>query len=163
MNERDIQFAIYTHRHRIKAFPLIIPNIYLWSWESDMLFITPNGFPHEFEIKISLADFRADGNKTRKHDRLSDVYDIPNRPATFTYVCPPDIIPVSAVPDYAGLAYVIEVGSYYQEDADKCLSLKYIKTPPRRKIEPLTDKKWRQIAGKAANRYWSLKRHYNKG
>ena len=162
MNERDIQLAIYTYRHRISAFPLMLSNIYLWNWESDILFITPSGFAHEFEIKISYSDFKADGNKKGKHQRLSDnIYNIPNRPATFTYVCPPDIIPVSAIPDYTGLAYVIEVDKYYQEDPDKCLSLKYIKTPKRRKVEPLTDKKWRQIAGKMADRYWSLKRHYN--
>jgi len=160
LNARDIQIAIYNYRHRIQSFPLIIPNVYLWSWESDILFITPSGFPHEFEIKISYADFKADGNKKRKHERLSDNH-VCHRPATFTYVCPPDIIPVTAIPDYAGLAYVIEVGKYYKNDPDKCLGLKIIKTPKRRKIKALTEKQWRSIAGKIADRYWSLKRHYD--
>ncbi len=66
MNEREIQN--YLHQYftgRIYE----IPNVYLYDWESDFISVTRAGYIHEYEIKISKADFRNDTkSKPHKHE-----------------------------------------------------------------------------------------------
>lgn len=39
---------------------LVFPNIYIGSWEADILEITKSGYTYEYEVKISKSDFKAD-------------------------------------------------------------------------------------------------------
>lgn len=72
MNEYVIQDLIYKWLvgHHIN----IIPNLYLYQWESDMISVTKSGYVHEYEIKISKKDFYADFLKKEKHQVLKDGY-----------------------------------------------------------------------------------------
>jgi len=79
-----------------------------WSWlnwEADAISITGSGYVHEYEIKISLQDFRKDFLK-RKHLTLRRQYmrrtGVPNY---FWYVAPLKAIPI-CIPDYAGLILI---------------------------------------------------------
>ncbi len=97
--------------------------------EADVLGINRTGYIHEFEIKTSRADFRADFQKTYKHYNLknkkaihkfkewvngkktnNDIVHIiiPNR---FYYVCIDGLIKPDEVPEYAGLYYITKFNS----------------------------------------------------
>jgi hypothetical protein len=133
-NCADNEYAIqeFLHRHFVGRL-YEVPNIYLYSWESDFISVTRSGYVHEFEIKCSKADYRNDHkNKPEKHTILKhghrelnnwekkslgcgykllnqseitpDNKILKNRPNYFWYVCPENII--TDVPDYAGLMYV---------------------------------------------------------
>ena len=41
---------------------------YKWYYEADFLYITKNYYLYEVEVKISIADFRADQKKNKYHD-----------------------------------------------------------------------------------------------
>ena len=49
---------------------LMIPNLYIFDWESDIFKQLKSGYTEEIEIKISIADFKADKNKVEKHKRI---------------------------------------------------------------------------------------------
>ena len=98
------------------AAQLVIPRFTPLFWhECDVLVVMKSGFWHEFEIKLSLADFRADRRKSRKHlvlnggrgeemeEPLLARYLGPNR---FWYAVPEEIAHQVAneLPQWAGLA-----------------------------------------------------------
>lgn len=62
--EESIQDRVYGFC-ALKNHPITVPNSKLYSWEADMLSLTLSSFVHEFEIKISVADFRRDATKLR--------------------------------------------------------------------------------------------------
>ena len=118
----------------IKQHECIIPNVFVYSWESDVISITKAGYVHEFEVKLTRADFKKDSEKKNKHEVLRrgyrnhkssyDTYKIRQgifkgdgmsvyepRPNYFWYVCPDGLIAPADVPAYAGLIYLN--GSYY--------------------------------------------------
>jgi hypothetical protein len=64
MTEAEIQDYLYRHCF---ARQYSVPNIYLYSWESDFLSVTRAGRVHEYEIKVTKADFAADAGKVEKH------------------------------------------------------------------------------------------------
>ena len=65
ITEAEIQYFLYLHFSSGRQYG--IPNIYLYEWESDFLSVTRAGRVHEYEIKISKADFNADAVKVEKH------------------------------------------------------------------------------------------------
>lgn len=65
MNETKIQDLLYHYFFSGRIYG--IPNIYLYKWESDFVSVTRAGYVHEYEIKISKADFKADAEKIEKH------------------------------------------------------------------------------------------------
>lgn len=75
-------------------------------WESDVLSIDLNDLFHEWEIKRTLNDFKADIQfKKDKHYLVSNG----SGPSYFSYVCPPNIIREQDIPEeleYAGLYHV---------------------------------------------------------
>ena len=70
MNEAAIQD--FLQRHFFSGRQYGIPNIYLYSWESDFLSVTRAGRVHEYEIKVTKADFAADAGKVEKHQILEN-------------------------------------------------------------------------------------------
>lgn len=82
---------------------ICIPNVYLYAWECDFLRVTKSGYVFEYEVKVSLSDFKADFNKKSKHKRLQD--NSSRKPNRFYYACPNDLIKPDEVPEYAGLIY----------------------------------------------------------
>ena len=97
---------------------LMIPNLYIFDWESDIFKQLKSGYTEEIEIKISIADFKADKNKVEKHKRIQtglvrsvllqkEVQTI-ERPNRFYYAVPEFMVDKIEVPEYAGLICVFE-------------------------------------------------------
>lgn len=72
--------------------------------ESDVLSLNKTGYTHEFEVKVSRSDFKAD-QKKRKWLYFENRVEkqIPNY---FSYACPAGMIGLSEIPSYAGLVYL---------------------------------------------------------
>lgn len=110
MTSKELIIRLYHYLYSTH-YP-IVPNSYIYDWESDMLAINKiNGYVTEYEIKISRSDFKNDFTKSKKHQLISDTYSynfnskfVPNY---FYYVTPPGLIDKIELPDYAGL---IEIG-----------------------------------------------------
>ena len=71
MNEELIQNNLYRWCYR-KGHIHIVPNVYIFDWESDFLSITRSLYSHEYEIKITKSDFKQDIRKRKKHEILSN-------------------------------------------------------------------------------------------
>lgn len=105
MTEQKMQQAL---RGFISNPKYRLENLYVFGWESDLLFLTPAGYWYEIEIKISRADFFNDFKKKAfgklKSELLkSGKYDSPNY---FYYAVPRGLVSPDEVPDYAGLLEV---------------------------------------------------------
>lgn len=83
--------------------------------ECDIISVNANGYLHEYEIKVSASDFKADFKKKAKHQMLkSGPYVKVNKKGEvshlgcsyFTYVCPACLIREDQVPPYAGLIWI---------------------------------------------------------
>jgi hypothetical protein len=85
-------------------------------WECDVFQITKAGYFVEYEIKLSLADFKADADKRKsprwqfngefstarnKHEDLKARS--PLGPSRFYYVAPAGLLPTNMIPEWAGL------------------------------------------------------------
>ena len=85
-------------------------------WECDLWRVTKSGYSYEYEIKLSVSDFRADKKKSRriiengryfdqaKHEILSSKND--RGPSYFYFVLPDGIVEDSEVPEWAGIIRV---------------------------------------------------------
>lgn len=82
----------------------ILFNHRMFLWESDVLLKVSDVWV-ELECKRTLADFKADFKKKRKHLALSGRYDTGNKPNHFGYIVPWYIIEdvKNEIPSYAGL------------------------------------------------------------
>lgn len=81
-------------------------NMYVFTWESDVLILTKSHYWYEIEIKVSRADFKNDlKHKSKKHNTLSDA-DATDKPNYFCYAVPEGLISPEEVPPYAGLIYM---------------------------------------------------------
>lgn len=122
MTAQEIAQAVMRRRSKLGVF--LGRNLVPLRWEEcDVIEVSQHLLFHEFEIKISRADYLRDFSKTiqlprerrteadwnkRKHDLLKDRYDL--GPSYFWFVCPVGLIDKAEVPEYAGLYYVSEVG-----------------------------------------------------
>lgn len=71
VSERVVQDALFRFLRASNVWP-ILPNVdCITGYECDLLAVTKAGFAHEYEIKVSLADFRADRRKVHKHASLA--------------------------------------------------------------------------------------------
>lgn len=104
-----------------RASRVVMPNFTPIDWfECDVWAVNLNEYAWEFEIKVSLSDFRNDAKKhtrkfqgydglrgpaiyaeSRKHDRLAA--GDPKGPARFYYVAPKGLIAAELLPSWAGL------------------------------------------------------------
>lgn len=100
-------------------------NLFVYNWESDLLFFTKSGYVYEMEIKITKSDFKNDfKNKGKKHLLLESETD-KNIPNYFYYAVPENLISIDEVPEYAGLIYMVDYYPYY----------KIVKTAPKKHKE----------------------------
>jgi hypothetical protein len=130
MNARKIQALLFSEFGNKSA--LMVPNYTPAGWfECDMWRVTKAGYGEEFEIKLSVADFRKDslkgpdehmkkwiltypeGSKTRqsfdprtKHERLAA--GAPPCPCRFWFVMPDEVAAKVEIPHWAGLIHVRE-------------------------------------------------------
>ena len=97
-----MQWLLHDKHHEM----VITNSTVLFPWEADLASATRAGYSHEFEIKISVADFERDKEKKAKHRSLAGLVSnygqsIPNY---FWYAVPEGM--AVTVPDYAGLVNV---------------------------------------------------------
>lgn len=139
INSKELTIRLYWKIYDT-YFP-IVPNIYIYNWESDVLAVNRKSkYVTEFEIKISKYDFKADFNKKEKH-RLLEFKNKPQMiPNYFYYVTPPGLLDKKDIPSYAGL---IEIGT----------SVRYIKRAGLLHKNP-SDINY-QLLSKAYYKYWS--------
>lgn len=115
MKTKEIQEAIC--KAEVLKFNTPCENVsFIFGGESDVLSINKSGFITEFEVKISRSDFKADAKKVTKWKRyeLKIESSVPNY---FYYACPPELIQVFEVSDYAGLIWVSEKGVEVKKSA----------------------------------------------
>lgn len=144
--ETNIQKSLF-HYLLNKGHQYVIPNIYFSHEESDILSVTRNNYYYEFEIKVTLSDFKADFKKF-KHKRFNNGFT--SLISRFTYVAPINAIPL-CIPWYAGL---IEV---YKNKYDRLLFSEVKQAPklPSRKMDEL--KFYKRISKTLMWRYWNTK------
>ncbi len=165
MTEAQIQRTL--HRHFRKSLA-IVPNVFLFGEESDILRVMKNGWVIEYEIKLSKSDFRSDlrkkgrhkymaeriiepvsywykGNNTHrtpKSPELAKSWTIPNR---FAFVCPEELLSSEDMPEYAGL-YHIRGGMVIT-----------IKRPPLLHREKINNGSLKRLVSVLSHRLWNLK------
>lgn len=159
-SERSLQISLYYFLRlddRARGYELIVPNLYLYHWESDMIAILRSGFVCEFEVKASVPDFRADFKK-EKHRVLRGgavqrdlsgsftvgqvLRDSLVIPGYFYYVAPAGLIDPGDLPRYAGLITV--------DGSGDC---GYVVRGPKLTRRKVTDDQYRRIARSLAYRY----------
>ncbi len=70
IKEKNVQDSLY--RYLRTGYSCIFPNMdTITGYEADILAITKAGYAYEYEIKLSLADFRVDRKKICKHASIS--------------------------------------------------------------------------------------------
>jgi hypothetical protein len=131
---------------------MVVPNsTVIYPWESDLISITNALYAHEYEIKISKADYNKDKEKKWKHISLVDGFTYGGkRPNYFWYATfSLEIEP----PEHAGWINVRwdERRQYYAVDV--------IKQAPKLAAEKITDKQQTQIAKLLS---WRMSNYYTR-
>lgn len=122
MTERQIQSALF--RRKASICQIMMPNYTPSRWfECDVFAVTRSGYFHEYEIKLTKADFERDSEKSAhrswslingkpvrvngvtKHGLLSCATE--RGPVTFTYICPDGLLTADEIPEFAGLQYAL--------------------------------------------------------
>lgn len=109
MTEKDLQKRLW-NKYSHNRFRFL--NTYFFDNESDFLTVTAAGYFYDFEIKISVSDFKADTKKPR-HKKMSDVFNklrhhsVANK---FWYVVPDGLQHSVEVPAHAGLLVCMPYG-----------------------------------------------------
>lgn len=125
MNEKQIQTLLMRKMLVVRKHVAAVPNsTRLLQYEVDLLTVTKAGLVHEFEIKRTMSDYRADFKNKSKHYFFVNSITRHNCPNYFWFVTLFNIDP----PKYAGWIK-IKVGEKYP--------VKYKKEAPR-----LHGKKW---------------------
>lgn len=174
MNERTIQNALFPWLAFERGYLLSCPNYTPPRWfECDLWAVTKAGFAVEFEVKVSVADFRADAKKgpdererqrydlakperqanweiRTKHQRLAA--QDPRGPSRFFFVTPPGLLDGQPIPPWAGWITISDrLRPTVIRDAPKL---------HRTKAEPKTIEHCRSVF---YHRYWNLRRRQPEG
>ena len=135
MKAREVGEKLSYHIYRPGSFTM--SNVYIKNspWESDVIKVMKSGYWHEYEIKLTKADFKRDFQKrvckwkkdsVKKHDLYASPDELCRKtitgrqyekglfpkPATFTFVCPKGMIAVEEIPDHSGLIEFEETEKY---------------------------------------------------
>lgn len=144
--EADIQDSLFKFLAK-KKINFIVPNVNLYySYESDLVSVSGAKFVSEYEIKISVSDFRAEfKNKRHKHTNLSDQKITSVIPNYFFFVFPVGLWlekeQYLKIPEYAGL---ITVGE----------EVRVIKKAPRLHSEKANSDKLAYLGRGLMYRFW---------
>jgi hypothetical protein len=157
MKSVDIELALlrlYSARVNI-----VVPNVSwgLFSHECDIIVCRPTGYVAEIEIKVSVADMKADLKKQHHH------VDRQNRIRELYYAIPKKIYDkcIQYIPEEAG---IIVVEEYYEELLKDDFYFATIKRKAKanRFARVLTDKEKLKLAHLGTMRIWNLKRKLKK-
>jgi hypothetical protein len=128
MDERDIRSKLIGYL-RYTPGTLIMPNVFVQGspWESDVISVTKAFYWTEYEIKVTLSDYRADFGKAVSRYRKSitkhgvyasgDEVRIPHRssfpkPKRFYFVVPVGLLRDVDVPDHCGVMEASDDGRW---------------------------------------------------
>lgn len=108
---KEIQSIIC--KAEIQKGNLVAENVnYLFAGELDVCSVSKAGYVHEFEVKVSRADFKADAKKRKwhyydyAHEASKQAWFI-KAPNYFTYVCPEGMIKPEELKPWQGLIYLL--------------------------------------------------------
>lgn len=112
MNESVMQLVLMSWVMEEKHHEMVLPNTKsIYRWEADLISATKAWLTHEFEIKLTKADYRADANKRYKHEQLLRTFssgrDTIWSPNYFWYVTWGFDLERNELPPYAGWAEVV--------------------------------------------------------
>jgi len=105
LTESSIQAALFKDLVS-KGHSHIAPNCMALGYEADLLSLTTSDYVHEYEIKISRSDFKADQNKKNKHyiyQNAEKGFGPARIPSRLYYVIPAGMVSIEEVPTHAGL------------------------------------------------------------
>lgn len=131
-----------------KTCQIAAPNGYFYMWESDLLMISKTGFTTEYEIKLSVQDFKRDASKEgnwvqgvqlSKYESLVKGLG-PNR---FFYVFPKGMIDREQVPEWAG---IIEISEYHYSDSINWHKASIVRNPAWLHKEKVSEKLLQKIS-----------------
>lgn len=98
MNEQDIIFILARSLDKRK-FPFMLSNAFIYEWECDFWVLDTKGITREYEIKISLPDYKKDAAKDKHRNTAQGAN-------YFYYVCPDGMITPDMVDKKYGLIYI---------------------------------------------------------
>lgn len=151
MKAKDIEVALY--QYLIKKSKLICPNVMFYGYEMDICQVTPVGYIHEYEIKLTRSDFLADFRKFKHRVFRGEVRD--EIPFRFSFVTPPGLLTSKDIPTYAGW---FECYLPYHTNGPEDLSIRCLKSPPRLKwAKHLNPYEYRKLLSKMSCRYWDMR------
>ena len=152
----DIEIAIMRHFDFRKN--LIVTNI-TRKFEADVVVLTPSGYAHGFEIKVSLSDLKADFKKPHHDEKLRHIYY--QHFKHFSYAVPVELKDkaISLIPDFCGL--------YVFEKRENIYDFSFTSCKEVRRPKKLYDYKWSEkdrlwMARLGAIRVYFLKGKLNK-
>lgn len=130
-SEDSIQQALYKQKPILTNPALEMIGFIFYAWESDYLIVSNSGYVYECEIKISHSDFLNENKHKSQKMRLLkgeemtvsqynhyeeygiEIDDKPMmKPNYFWYVCPEGVISESECPEFAGLMYITNSGTF---------------------------------------------------
>ena len=136
MTERDIINELRCQMD-LQKIPFMMSNAFVYSWECDFWTLDSNGLTREYEIKISLSDYKVDLKKEKhQNEHLKGAN-------YFYYVCPEKVIAPDIVDKKYGLIYVGQSGS-----------METIKKPKRLHNNNFCN--YKILAEKYSHKYYSL-------
>lgn len=118
---RKIQHSLAGWLRMGSQTSIILPNVFVGGshWESDMIEVKKSGLWYEYEIKLTVADYRADFEKKqwnyvpeslRKHDAYASADPIMMgtrklipKPKQFYFVVPAGLLDSQDVPEHCGI------------------------------------------------------------
>jgi hypothetical protein len=168
LSEREIQRRLWIKNHN--SFDILLPNYTPQDWwECDLFGVTRSGYFHEFEVKITAADFRADAEKRRKDyaayrdgDYRGSVpvvnkhQELASRstkgPSLFWYCVPEGMIDASEVPGWAGLQAMHPNRHWFQ----------VVKQAPRLHLVKIDRKIVEHAFGVCYFRYWQERQRFDR-
>ena len=112
--ELEVQVALF---NILQGKKLVLPNFTPWKWwECDIFSLSNAGYYAEYEIKLSVSDFKADAKKCDRVRRVK--HENMRNPAmcgpnNFYYVMPKEISDLVEIPEWAGLVTVISGENYF--------------------------------------------------
>lgn len=139
MTEKDVQKIIRNCEPGTASYQILVPNIFLFEWESDMIGITHDDMIVEFEIKCSRFDYLAEAKKIVKRHTFERLIEPNNLPNMFYYVFSDDITPDEEIPEYAGLIVIEKRGNLQRYT-------KILKHAPVLHSELIKPELWKKLA-----------------
>lgn len=136
----------------------VLPNTFYNSFEADILVISKSKYITEYEVKVSVSDFKNDAKKRKSYGNKKTKYQLleeGNHVSRFYYVVPRGLISKEDVPEFAGLIYASQ-GAY------SGIVFEEVKSPKRLNADKISDSKFLHLLRNVYFKYHSERRERKK-